>query len=79
LSPGTLLLAPAPLAQRCLHGVSLVYAAIAKSTLSSGDRLSLRLGDEPHVLKPPLMSWAAMASLLDFGPTTRDDGDAGAR
>jgi 4-amino-4-deoxy-L-arabinose transferase-like glycosyltransferase len=43
-----------------LHGDSLHYAAIAKSTLESGDLMSLQLAGEPYFKKPPLLFWMAM-------------------
>lgn len=53
-----------------LHGDALHYAAIAKSTLESGDLLSLQLAGEPYFKKPPLLFWMAMGSFTVVGYQT---------
>jgi 4-amino-4-deoxy-L-arabinose transferase-like glycosyltransferase len=53
-----------------LRGDPLHYAAVARSTLESGDWLELKLGDEPYFNKPPLVFWAAMLSFHLFGFST---------
>lgn len=68
---GILVLGPLPGdADNFLWGSSLHYAAIAKSTLHSGDLLILKLGDEPYFNKPPLLFWIAMAMFELGGATT---------
>ncbi|MHC4845670.1 MAG: ArnT family glycosyltransferase [Planctomycetota bacterium] len=53
-----------------LHGDSLHYAGIARSTLESGDLMSLQLAGEPYFKKPPLLFWMAMGMFRLGGYTT---------
>jgi 4-amino-4-deoxy-L-arabinose transferase-like glycosyltransferase len=55
---------------RYLHGDSMHYAGIARSTLESGDLMSLQLAGEPYFKKPPLLFWMAMGMFQLGGYTT---------
>lgn len=43
------------------------YAAIAQNIVSSGDWVTLRLGNAPYLDKPPLVHWMMATSLMIFG------------
>ncbi|MCE9638462.1 MAG: glycosyltransferase family 39 protein [Planctomycetes bacterium] len=45
------------------------YAAVIKSTLASGDWLTLRFGTEPYFNKPPLFFWVGCATFAVLGAT----------
>ena len=50
-----------------LHRDEVLYAAVAKSIVASGDWLNLTIGDTPYWRKPPLMFWLTAGLYEAFG------------
>lgn len=50
-----------------LHRDEVLYAAVAKGIVASGDWLNLSIGDTPYWRKPPLMFWLAAGAYEAFG------------
>ncbi|RKZ12816.1 hypothetical protein DRQ53_07385 [bacterium] len=64
-----LLVFGANLALPQMRGDSIVYAAVSKNIVESGDAMRLTLNDEPYANKPPLFFWltAAVMTLAGTG------------
>jgi 4-amino-4-deoxy-L-arabinose transferase-like glycosyltransferase len=46
---------------------SVIYAAIARTMVDTGDWVDIRFGDEPHLKKPPLLFWLSALGMTLWG------------